>query len=70
MDGTNNATERAIGKSCLTVLNVGAARIEVEHGAVALAFAPRPIIYPNDFRFGPLRQRFTYPLFPTSGQFI
>src|SRR5262249_29508166 len=28
-----------------------------DEGAVALAFAPRPIIYPNDFRFGPPRQR-------------
>src|SRR5262244_4253640 len=36
----------------------GTPSLEIDdEGAVALAFAPRPIIYPNDFRFGPLRQR-------------
>ena len=36
----------------------GAPPLEIDNdGAVALAFAPRPIIQPNDFRCWPLRQR-------------
>jgi hypothetical protein len=36
----------------------GATPLEIDHdGAVAIAFAPRPIVQSDDFRFWPLGQR-------------